>query len=445
MRAKQSSTAIEMYSRSGTLTPPLPPSILTIPIARTPKRVRGAACVHAAILLPISVPGSVGGKGLLPVRQQRTNAASGCDPEVAQSEGLLHDAQNLLGAVGLYCDLLSAPGVLKPEHLRYAKELRLAGARSSALLERLNLLSPALVGPSGHGLITRPEADPACSTAKVAREDAGRVSVRPVTLRTIVDRCSGLLGQVAGGRAIEVNYGDAASVPVRVPEETIERILVNLVRNAAAGLNTGGDGVAPGLLLSGVRVASESVVIQETLDGTEDDTPGAIRIGAGLPVYRAGEPRPWPFRRVRLTVEDSGCGMTLAHLDRVLNPREAPVRGSHGMGLRVVRELVAASGGELGVMSAPGVGTRVQIDWPAAATPSVEVVEGGLPANWASILKGHADSPRHTQSIPVRVRQTMSNGRGKQTVVGIAVKARVGFRPPRMPITATDAGGRIPC
>jgi len=30
----------------------------------------------------------------------------------------------------------------------------------------------------------------------------------------------------------------------------------------------------------------------------------------------------------------------------------------------VVRELVASSGGDLGVMSACGIGTRVQIEWP---------------------------------------------------------------------------------
>jgi hypothetical protein len=33
----------------------------------------------------------------------------------------------------------------------------------------------------------------------------------------------------------------------------------------------------------------------------------------------------------------------------------------------VVRELVAASGGDLRVMSAQGIGTRVQIEWPATA------------------------------------------------------------------------------
>ena len=42
-----------------------------------------------------------------------------------------------MGALGLYCDLLSMPDVLKPEHNHYPQELRQLGARSQALIERL--------------------------------------------------------------------------------------------------------------------------------------------------------------------------------------------------------------------------------------------------------------------------------------------------------------------
>jgi signal transduction histidine kinase len=261
----------------------------------------------------------------------------------------------------------------------------------------------------------------------------------------IVDRCSGLLGQVAGGRAIEVSYGGAASVPVLVPEETIERILVNLVRNAAAGLKDLGAGGATGHSPAVVRIASESVVVREASDGTEDETPGAIRIRAGLPVNRAGNPRPWPFGHVRLTVEDSGCGMTSECLDRVLHPSETPARGGHGMGLRVVRELVTASRGEFRVMSAPGIGTQVQIDWPAAATLSPEEIGGSRSSGSASTQRGEAGLLRLSPSGPVRVTQKMSNGRRKQSAAGMPVKAGVGFSAQRALVSATGAGGRIAC
>jgi signal transduction histidine kinase len=188
-----------------------------------------------------------------------------------------------------------------------------------------------------------------------------------------------MLGQVAGGRAIEVSYGAAASMPVLVSEETVERVLVNLVRNAAAALEMRagpGGGMAGGLQAAG-RVATESVTLRESSDGTEDETPGAIRIGVGQLVNRVGDPRPWPFRRVRLTVEDSGCGMTPQQLERVLCAGGEPLQGGRGIGLRVVRELVASSGGELRAMSAPGVGTRMQIEWPAVAMALWQGLEAG--------------------------------------------------------------------
>jgi hypothetical protein len=42
-----------------------------------------------------------------------------------------------MGALRLYCDLLSMPGVLQPEHSHYAEELRLLNTRSEALIEHL--------------------------------------------------------------------------------------------------------------------------------------------------------------------------------------------------------------------------------------------------------------------------------------------------------------------
>lgn len=57
--------------------------------------------------------------------------------EASSGEDLLHDARNLIGTLGLYCDLLSMPGVLKQEHREYVDDLRLVGSRSGALIGRL--------------------------------------------------------------------------------------------------------------------------------------------------------------------------------------------------------------------------------------------------------------------------------------------------------------------
>ena len=45
-----------------------------------------------------------------------------------------------MGGIELYCDLLSMPDVLKPEHRSYVEELRLLDTRSEALIEHLTQL-----------------------------------------------------------------------------------------------------------------------------------------------------------------------------------------------------------------------------------------------------------------------------------------------------------------
>jgi hypothetical protein len=250
------------------------------------------------------------------------------------------------------------------------------GTRSGALIQRLmerHVQSPLAQGQSpqapGTGAAWQAGAVRSLALTKVRAAEGGVVErpgpwPAPVSLRAIIERCSGLLSQVAGGRAIEVSYGTAASFPVAVGGEAVERILVNLVRNSAAAMRgpEGSDNPAGNAMGSAVR----GTVLERIADGTADETPGAIRIGVGVPINRKDDPRPWPLRRVRLTVEDSGCGMVPEQIERILSGYRAPTRGSHGIGLRVVRELVAASAGDLRVMSAPGIGTRVQIEWPAS-------------------------------------------------------------------------------
>lgn len=369
MRAKQSTTASGMDRRSGPLTSPLP-------ICAVVPGLPGEAACYPGTQPRVEVSTFLG----------RRRPSSG--PETAHYEGLLHDVRNLTGAIGLYCDLLSMPGVLKPEHLRYAEELRLLGTRSGALIQRLmryprptSLTQDEGAGPDTGASDTGTSGPGTSWKAGVARSlalsmaRAGCVPVgspvrapNPVSLRAVLQRCSGLLSQMAGGRVIEVSYGAAASSPVAVDEEAVERILLNLVRNSAAALPEPERPDGP------AGEARRGRAVERTASRTADATPGAIRIWVGVPINRADDPRPWPLRRVRLTVEDSGCGMTAEQLERLLCVSSAPARGRHGIGFSVVRELVAAFCGDLIVMSAPGIGTRVQIEWPVAAIAEEDAI-----------------------------------------------------------------------
>ena len=228
---------------------------------------------------------------------------------VAEGAGLAHDAGNLLGALSLYSDLLAMPGVLYEEHREYAAELRMLSDRSWAMINRL-------VNHSRAGL-----------PAKVQAE----ISVLP----DVVDRCRGLLSRVAG-RTVEVSYGIGAFQPVRVPVEAVERILTNLVKNAAEATPWVG---AISIHVEGVLEPGGDIA-----DGLEHESDVARR-------------------RVVMTVRDRGCGMDQAAVRRLMQAGGISSAGGRGLGFRVVRELVAMSGGCLNIESQPEVGTSMSAEW----------------------------------------------------------------------------------
>jgi hypothetical protein len=236
-------------------------------------------------------------------------------------------------------------------------------------------------------------------------------------------RWGSLLSTLAHG-ALEVRFGPRAATPIAVEPEAIERILVNLVRNAAAATRNG----------------------------------GAIRIGVGvLGSDRAELPQLAGGREVMvLTVDDSGDGMTEQQVERALGRNESPasdeaarqgltlmgrhepraeaterfvsgygswpgcrletqpadalrdfidetdgeakppsrvgsvrsVGPPHGLGLAIVRGLVRASGGSLSIHSRPGLGTRIEMRWPTLESETVGSAEKSLETGTAHMVAG---------------------------------------------------------
>jgi signal transduction histidine kinase len=218
---------------------------------------------------------------------------------VAEGAGLAHDAGNLLGALSLYSDLLALPGVLTEEHREYAAELRMISDRSWAMIDRL----------VNHSRGQKPKA-------------SAEISVVP----NVADRCKGLLSRVAG-RPVTMTYGVGAFQPVRVPVEAVERILTNLVKNAAEATPW-------------VGVISIDIC-------------GVVERGEGDEVRR----------KVMLTVRDRGCGMDAATVRRLLQGTAVSTAPGRGLGFRVVRELVAISGGCMTIESQQEVGTSISAEW----------------------------------------------------------------------------------
>jgi nitrogen-specific signal transduction histidine kinase len=309
MQALQSNTALELVSYSG----------------------KFAALRHITREIEMDLPQETVGRHK-PIAVECHEGEYG----VAEGAGLAHDASNLLGALSLYSDLLGMPGVLHEEHRGYAAELRMLSDRSWAMIDRL-------VNHAGAG--RRP----------------GKTAESMILLPDIIDRCKGLLSRVAG-RTVETTYGLGAFQPVRVPAEAVERILTNLVKNAAEASPWVG-------------------AITIHVEGVKEKTDGGER------------------RRVAMTVRDRGCGMDEAAVQRLMHGTGVSPQKGRGLGLRVVRELVAITGGCLSIESEPGVGTSIAGDWDAV-TESEEAGQqamarlgstlGSMESETKTVLKGDA-------------------------------------------------------
>jgi signal transduction histidine kinase len=298
-------------------------------------------------------------------------------------------------------------------------------------------------GQRRHGPTQEAGATPAADTSAPGKPAPGEAAPGEATpgeaARTnLVDlllRWGSLLSTLAHG-ALEVRFGPRAAAPIAVEAEAIERILVNLVRNAAAATRNGGS----------IRIG---------VGARGPDRPDLSQAAGGREV-------------MVLTVDDSGDGMTAQQVDRALGrdegpapeeaamqrltliarehphpkPRQEPAErfvsgyGSwpgccleeqtgetrtadaavaairdfideideevtansslqsarnsvprHGLGLAIVRGLVRSSGGSLSIHSRPGLGTRIEIRWPTATAEASAIRQSD------SELKRRSGSP----------------------------------------------------
>ena len=254
----------------------------------------------------------------------------------------------------------------------------------------------------------------------------------PTSLVDLLMRWGSLLSTLAHG-TLDVSFGPQAATPVAIAAESLERILVNLVKNARAATINGGS------IRIGVGVCDEQPVLVAARPAVSEEGHVARAGAAGV-----------SHSSVVLTVDDSGCGMSEAEVTQILsieavggnnishaegpgrstasgtgtNPRQfsqkmptddqtgaeaaedtygasqgvktsnpgicseddkavavsvsevalaaatvAAARGSRegrGLGLRVVRGLVAQTGGTFAIHSRLGRGTRIEIRWPSA-------------------------------------------------------------------------------
>jgi PAS domain S-box-containing protein len=229
--------------------------------------------------------------------------------------GIVHDFNNLLTGVMLYCDLLLSSLDSRDCRRRYADEIR------SAIIHATGLVQQLLV-------FARPQATPA----------------RRLCLNEIAAGMHGLLTRLIGENiALTLNL-DPQLGGAKIDTAQAQQILLNLVLNARDALPNGGR----------ITVETRNCRFQSlprTVAGaTSQDS---------LPAFPC----------VLLLVTDNGTGMTAETRRRLFEPFFTTKNAGKGtgLGLTTVRSIVTTNQGLIHFESEPGRGTRVMVLFPRAS------------------------------------------------------------------------------
>jgi PAS domain S-box-containing protein len=248
--------------------------------------------------------------------------------------GVAHDFNNLLAIIMGYGDLVRSALGKDRRLAREVEEIRRASERGVALTRQLFAFS--------RGQLARPQV---------------------VDLNALVRNTASLLRRLMGREVdLRVKLAPRAGRISADPGQ-IEQVVTNLALNARDAMPDGG------------RLTLETASV--------DLTPGGLAGGAG------GIPDP----HVRLTVRDTGCGMSPEVRARLFEPfftTKEPGRGT-GLGLSTVEGIVRQHRGRLEVDSEPGRGSAFHVYLPrVSARPAV-----------ASPRRSEGVRPRGTETVLV--------------------------------------------
>ena len=139
---------------------------------------------------------------------------------------------------------------------------------------------------------------PTATTSSIDRLEEGDAG--PTSLVDLLMRWGSVLSTLAHG-TLDISFGPQSATPVAVTAESLERILVNLVKNATAATIEGG-AIRIGVGVSDAQARSIPI---EGAEWEAGDHAGSNVAGAVC-------------RSVVLTVDDSGCGMSEAQVQKIL-------------------------------------------------------------------------------------------------------------------------------
>lgn len=224
--------------------------------------------------------------------------------------GVVHDFNNLLTGVMLYCDLLLSSLDARDRRRRYADEIR------SAIVQATSLVGQLLV-------FARPQAAPP----------------RLLSLNEIAMAMRELLSRLIGENIELDMHLDPGLGAVKIDQAQAQQILLNLVLNARDALPNGG-----------------RITVETSNCGFQ-------------PVAGTVQQKTFPtFPCVLIAVADNGHGMSAETRQRLFEPFFTTKNAGKGtgLGLTTVRSIVTTNHGLIHFESESGRGTRVMILLPRA-------------------------------------------------------------------------------
>jgi PAS domain S-box-containing protein len=164
----------------------------------------------------------------------------------------------------------------------------------------------------------------------LAQIEAGKlsVSIGRLDLADVLGECQAMIGPLASQRGIKLRFPAAAGVAAMADRTRLKQALLNLLSNA-------------------VKYNRDQ---------------GAVLVDC---IRQHGD-------RVRITVQDTGTGMAPAQVEALFQPfnrlgQESGSAEGTGIGLVLTKRMVELMGGEIGVHSAPGLGSVFWIELPGAS------------------------------------------------------------------------------
>jgi signal transduction histidine kinase len=226
--------------------------------------------------------------------------------------GVVHDFNNLLTGVMLYCDLLLSSLDGRDRRRRYADEIRNAIVQSAGLVQQLLVFA-------------RPQSTP----------------VRALSFNQIAQGMQDLLTRLIGENiALELRLDPELGL-VKIDQAHAQQILLNLILNARDALPEGGR----------ITLETRNCHFQPVFHETKQSVP--------------------QFPCVLLAVADNGRGMNAETRRRLFEPFFTTKNAGQGtgLGLTTVRSIVTTNRGLIHFESEPGRGTCAMVLLPRAPQP----------------------------------------------------------------------------